>query len=58
MPLDRDKTAEDWLAIMEKIDEGDTEKWDEAKDKNEGINFEEIDLTFKPGFLEAFFAPD
>jgi hypothetical protein len=55
---DRGRSYEDWQKIMEKIDEGDTEMWDDAKDRNEGISFEDFDLAISPGFAEAFFAKD
>jgi hypothetical protein len=55
---DKGRSAEDWLKIMEKIDEGDAERWDDAKDRNEGVSFEDFDLTISPGFAEAFFAED
>ena len=55
---DKDKTVGDWLQIMEAIDENDAAKVDEMKDKNEGVEFDAIDLRFKPGFLEAYFSAD
>jgi hypothetical protein len=58
MTDDKDKTAEEWTELMKRIDDGDTEKWDEAKDVNEGVSFDDFELSIPPEFAATFLAAD
>jgi len=58
MTNDKDKTVEEWAELMKQIDEADTDKWDEEKDVNNGVSFDDFELKIDPNFAATFLAAD
>jgi len=48
------KSLEDWMKIMEEMDENDAVRWDDTKDINDGPSVEQVSFRLRQEAFELF----
>jgi hypothetical protein len=48
------KSLEDWMKIMEEMDENDAVRWDDTKDINDGPSVEQVNFRLRQEAFELF----